>query len=564
MKSTSFIFALAILLTSLCVAQEKPVPGQRAVTVAPPDSMAQSARQEPAASNQALPKFEIPEYVITGIVSIDLPDASKQGADELPQKPDLADPSASLRDRSTYDFTVEQKSTQVSESRLAGTGRLQASSGTYLTSHLGLRHTIVDPTSFISIGADYRVANAFIPHANRSGGEASVGGGFHLRDPGIWYDGGLLGGGIGFGSETYRLYGSQNPTVARTLTTLKIDARYESPRQLLVLYDAALGLQLRTIKDSTASLTETLFNARTGLNFFVGKIPLDLGVDFTLGSVTGTTTKALPYLDGRISTERLWFGDFYLQASVHGYLAQGMLNQKLARVYPHVVLGYQILRNTQLSVSYAGRVQQNTLAGLVARHPYIGAHATLRQSDIPIDVTALLETDWSPVWRTRLSIRYQSIRDLPLFTGSGVRGIWMTDYRGTTRIGTYRGDLFAKFTANSYFTVSAEINDNKNTATEWKVPYLPDVRLTGGAQLEVIPDLTVCPTLQYVGMRVPDLFVAGKLSGYFSANLHAEYSVIRAFSVALDVLNLTNARYEEWSGYRSVPLTVTGGLTLRW
>ena len=84
------------------------------------------------------------------------------------------------------------------------------------------------------------------------------------------------------------------------------------------------------------------------------------------------------------------------------------------------------------------------------------------------------------------------------------------------------------------------------------------------SQLEVIPDLTVCPTLQYVGMRVPDLFVAGKLSGYFSANLHAEYSVIRAFSVALDVLNLTNARYEEWSGYRSVPLTVTGGLTLRW
>lgn len=564
MKRILLILVLLTVALVLCLPQEKPVPGQRAVSVTPPDSAARSQQQAPQATNQALPKFEIPEYVITGIVSIELPDASKREAEELPLVPELADPSASLRDRSAYDFTVEQKGARFAEAAWIGTGRLQASSGTYLTSHVGIHHNIIDPTSYVRIGADYRVANAFVPYANRSGGDATLGGGFLLHDPGLWYDGGLLEGGAGFGSETYRFFGSQNPSVARTITALKLNARYASPRQLLVLHDVALGLQLKTIKDSSASLTESLFNAGGGLNFFVGKVSLDARADFTLGSITGTTTKPLPFLDGRISTERLWFGDFFLQASVHGYLAQGMLSQKLARAYPHVVLGVQVLENTQVSVAYAGRVQQNTLAGLLSVHRYLGVNATLRHSDIPIDVNALVETDWSPVWRTRLSFRYQSIRDLPLFTGSGVRGIWMTDYRGTTRIGTYRGDVFAKFNANSYFTASVEVNDSKNTATDWKVPYLPDIRLSGGAQLEVIPNLTVCPTLAYVGKRVPDLFVASKLSGYFTANLRAEYSLMRSLSLVVDVMNVTNSRYEEWSGYRAVPLTATGGLTLRW
>jgi hypothetical protein len=374
----------------------------------------------------------------------------------------------------------------------------------------------------------------------------------------------MVGSEMGYGSETYRFYGYQNPSLTRTITRFDLAARYDSPREFLHTYGATLGMVLNSIKDSTTSLTETIFGAGAGVNLMLGTFPLDSRVDFTLSSLTGTTTKSYPFVDARISTEKLWYGGFFIQASLHGYLAQGMMSQKFARAYPHVTLGYRVLQTTTLSLSYTGRVQQNSLSRLLSLQPYLSANATLRQSDIPIDGVVALETDWSPVWRTRFSARFQSVRDFPLFTEGGSRGIWTTDYRGTTKISTFQADLFAKFDANSYFTMSLEINDSKNTVTEWKVPYLPELRFSGGVWLEPVPGLGIFPTVAYVGKRVPDLFVASKLKEYVCANLHAEYALLRFLAVTVDFLNLTNSKHEEWSGYQAVPLTITAGVNIRW
>lgn len=565
MRPVIQILVAVLVVTGSLMSQEKPVPERRPAGIAPPDSAARMATQQPSTKNaQGLPKFDIPEYVITGIASIDLPDVSKQDPAEPDHVLKLADPATFSRDRSPFAFDAEPKATLSSAATRIGSGRLQVSSGTYLTSHVGLRHVIVDPGYFFGVQGDYRSAKAYTPFTNRSSGELRVRGGVILNSPAEWFDRGLLGSEVGYGSETYRFYGSRSPALTRTITRFDLSARYDSPRELLFTHDARLGLALNSIKDSTTSLTETLFGVGAGVNVLLGTFPLEGRVDFTLASLTGNSTKSFPYVDARISTEKLWYGDFFVQASLHGYLAQGMLSQKFARAYPHIALGYRVLHNTVLGFSYAGRVQQNTLSGLLSLHPYISANATLRHSDIPIDAIAALETDWSPVWRTRLSARFQSIRDFPLFTEGPSAGIWTTDYGGTTRNTTFQADLFAKFEANSYFTLSLEINVSKNTVTQWKVPYLPEVRVKGGAWLELAPGFGLFPTVSYVGNRVPDLFATNKLKGFVCANLHAEYAAWRSLSVSTDLMNLTNTRYEEWSGYRAVPLTITGGLTVRW
>ena len=564
MRHGILIFALGLTVAASSAAQEKPVPEQRPTGITP-DSIARPVAHDPSARpTQGLPKFEIPEYVITGVASIDLPDASKQESAEPLHVLELADAAAFPRDRLPHDFAADQKSTFVPATARIGNGRLQASSGTYLTSHVGFRHTTIDQTYFFGLQGDYNSAKAFVPFAHRSSGDVRVRGGVVLDSPTDWFDRGILGSEMGYGSETYRFYGHRNPSLTRTITRFDLSARYDSPRELLITHDANFGLALNSVKDSTTSLTETLFGAGAGVNLLPGSFPLDSRVDFTLASLTGNTTRSFPFVDARISTEKLWYGGFFIQASLHGYLAQGMMSQKFARAYPHVALGYRVLQSTVLSLSYAGRVQQNTLSGLLSMHPYISANATVRQSDIPIDGTAALETDWSPVWRTRFSARFQSVRDFPLFTEGGASGIWTTDYRGTTKISTFQADLFAKFDANSYFTMSLEINDSKNTVTQWKVPYLPDLRVSGGTWIEITPGLGIFPTVAYVGNRVPDLFVASKLKEFVCANLHAEYALLQSLGVSVDFLNLTNTRYEEWSGYQAVPLTITAGITVRW
>jgi len=565
MKPVIHILIAGLIIAASLTAQEKPVPGQRPAGIAPTDSVARPVTQQPSTkSAQGLPKFDIPEYVITGIVSIELPDASKQEASEPDHVLALADPAAFPRDRSSYDFHADQKITLSPAAARIGNGRLQMSSGTYLTSHVGLRHMVVDPEYFFGVQGDYRSSKAYIPFANRSSGDILVRGGIVLNSPADWFDRGLLAGGLGYASETYRFYGYGDPSLTRTITRFDLSSRYDSPRAALFTHDANLGLALNSIKDSTTSLTETLFGAGAGVNVLIWSFPLEGRVDFMLASLTGNSTASFPYVDARIATEKLWYGDFFVQASLHGYLAQGMLGQKFARAYPHVALGYRVMHNTVLSLSYAGRVQQNTLSGLMSLHPYISANATLRQSDIPIDAIAALETDWSPVWRSRFSARFQSVRDFPLLTEGTSGGIWTTDYRGTTKISSFKADLFAKFDANSYFTLSWEINDSKNTITQWKVPYLPDLRLNGGAWLELAPGFGLFPSVAYVGNRARDLFAAGKLKGFVCANLHAEYALFQPLSISVDFMNLTNTRYEEWSGYQAVPLTITAGLTMRW
>jgi outer membrane receptor protein involved in Fe transport len=142
--------------------------------------------------------------------------------------------------------------------------------------------------------------------------------------------------------------------------------------------------------------------------------------------------------------------------------------------------------------------------------------------------------------------------------------MWVTGYLGTTSIASYEANVFAKFDANSYFTLSLEINSSKNSKTQWHVPYLPDLRISAGLSLQVSRGLRIFPSVAYVGRRVPDLYVASKLKEHAQVGLRAEYSALEALDVFLDFQNATDSRYEEWSGYRAAPLVITAGIGYRW
>jgi hypothetical protein len=240
------------------------------------------------------------------------------------------------------------------------------------------------------------------------------------------------------------------------------------------------------------------------------------------------------------------------------------LGQKLARFYPQVEIGYRLLESTTASVAYLGHVQFNSLTSLLNVNPYLAATSTIRQSDVPIDLLAVLETGWSELLRTRFSARYQSMRDYPLFSEGGRKGFWTTAYFGTTELSTFQAELFAKFAANSYFTLSLAANSSKNSVTDWKIPYIPDIRLDAGMSVEVLERLTVLPTLSVMDRRVPDLFATTRMKAYVVLGLRGEYSALKLLDVFVDIQNLTDSNYEIWNGYRATPFVASAGLRFRW
>ena len=570
---TKFILISGVLLSSVCLvalAQEKPSPmvkpqpEARTVVVAPPDSLPKASAQESTTrSSQGLPTFELQQFVITGAASIDLPDVEKVEPGESLSAPELANPLDVPRDRSTVEFQPEQKERFVSEAK-AINGRLQGSVGTYLSSRFGIWVSRRDVDDYLFGDLQYGMSRAYVPFANRSEGHLGVTGGVMISDPSEWYDRGMLKGDLDYGSKTYRFYGSLTPSVTRTSSRFDISAEYSSPKGFAADYSGQAGMSVAGISDSSSSVTETRFNAGVEYDFHIGSVPIDGRGGLSLVSTAGSGEGTLPFLDVGLKTHKIWSGNLFVQGAGQFFVTQGMLGQKLARIYPQVEVGYLFLETTVASVAYSGRVQFNSLTDLLQVHPYLAATDTIRQSAVPIDLLAVVETGWTESLRTRVSARYQSIRDYPLFTERGRKGFWTTVYFGTTNLSTIEADLFAKFAANSYFTVSVAANSSKNSVTGQKVPYIPDVQLNAGVSVEAAPRLRILPTLSVVDRRLPDLYATETMKAYLVLGLRGEYSALRSLDVFIDFQNLTDSNYEEWNGYRAAPFVASVGIGVRW
>ena len=571
---TKRLITLSASLLFLCrvaAAQEKPSPATkpqpeaRTVVVVPADSLPKaSGREGTTSGSQNLPKFELQQFVITGAVSLDLPSAEKVEVDEQPRAPELTNPLDTPRDRSTFEFLTEQKELFVPEEKAIGSGRLQASVGTYLSSKFGLWLSNSSVDKYLFGDMQYGTSRAYIPYANKSEGHFGVTGGMMLNGPSEWYDRGMLKGDLGYGSKTYRFYGSPTPSVTRTTSRFELSAGYNSSKEYASEYSAEVGMSVAGISDSSSSVTETRFNVGGGYGFLLGSVPFDGRVGLSLVSTTGSGEGTLPFLNAALKTRRIWLGNLFVQGGGEFFVTQGMLGQKLTRIYPQGEIGYRFLETTVASIGYQGRVQFNSLTGLLQTHPYIASTSTIRQSDVPIDLLAIVETGWSESLRTRVSARYQSIHDYPLFTESGRKGFWTTVYFGTTNISSIQADLFAKFAANSYFRLSLAANSSKNSVTNWKVPYIPDVQFDAGASVEVYQRLRILPTVSVVDRRIPDLYITDRMKAYLVIGLRAEYSVLRSVELFADFQNLTDTHYDEWNGYCATPFVASAGMSIHW
>jgi hypothetical protein len=568
-KRLSTCFALLHLLSIVAVAQEKPTPTptvkQQIVDLPAPDSSLKPQGQAGTTkSQQSLPKFELQQFVITGSASIDLPNVEKINSDDQAMAPELTNPLDALRDRSTVDFLSGQKELYIAEAKAVNNGRLQASAGTFLNSKIGLWVSARDVNSHVFGDVQYGSIRAYVPYANSSEGHLGIVGGLTFNGPSEWYNKGMLQGALAYGSKAYRFYGSTTPSVTRTTSMFDLSADYSSPKGSVFDYSGRVGLSVASIGDSSASATETSLDFGIGYGFRLGSVPFDGCLKLSLVSTTGSGEGTLPYVNANLKTGKIWFGDLFVQGAGEFYYAEGMLGQHLGRIYPQVEVGYRLLETTMISVGYRGRVAFNSLSGLLQINPYLSATSTIRQSDVPVDILAIVETGWSESLRTRISARYQSIRDYPLFTEGGRKGFWTTAYFGTTNVSTLEADLFAKFAANSYFTLSLIANSSKNSVTRWKIPYIPDIQFDAGVSLEIVPHLRVLPTLRVMDRRVPDLYATDRMKPYLLLALRGEYSVERWLEVIVDFQNMTNDNYESWNGYRSTPFVASAGIGFHW
>ncbi|MEK6755646.1 MAG: hypothetical protein AABZ02_05795 [Bacteroidota bacterium] len=562
-----------IAAVAFCVvAQEKekvpakPQPKERGVDIPVSATEARPAVGQAESHRSELPKIDLPEFVITGIASIDLPEAEKASPVEdtgwLPLV--FVDPVAVARDRNTIEIAVREKLSVHEVSAPSLNGRLMASIGTYSTSRVGLWLGQLNPDYSYLADVEYRSTKGYAPFTNRTGGHLTAQGEIPLRSSSSWLDGGKAGGFAKYGSHTYRFFGSSTPSLSRTASDLAFGATLTSSSASPIDYRAALGFSTLSLSDSSAKTTENQFSIRVDSWFTVASIPLQSRVQLVTASLSGSSTGTLPYVEANVGTQRLWWSNFFAQVSAHFYHAQGMLNQRLTRAYPRVSLGYVLSGKSTLSVSYRGEVRNGTLSSFVKACPYLSSASLVQHADVPLDITAALESDWNEVWRTRFSGRYRSIREYPLLTEGLQQGIWTMAYFGTTTVITYALDLFAKFNSNGYFGLSAAVNSTKNSVTQKKIPYVADFEITGTYRQTIAPGFSISPWVSFVDRRSADLISGLRIPAYVLTGLRTEYALLHSVNFFVDIRNAADRKYDVWRGYRAEPFMIFAGASYQW
>ncbi|MBI3585970.1 MAG: TonB-dependent receptor [Ignavibacteriales bacterium] len=569
LRKPLIIFSLFVI--SVVVAQEKPTPEKpqpepkRADVSAPTTDVKQPSVMGKNQNSQTLPKIDLPEFVITGIASIDLPSVEKEAADERTENSELGlDRTVGARDRGTVEFLLEEKQGFGVLKYPIFSGRILASMGNYFTPKLGLLLSQANPEYQYLGDVQYHLTKGYAPYTNSSGGSIGAKGSMLVHSSSALLDNAILSGNGGYGTEIYRFYGSPTPSLARTTSSILVGAGISGSASSPVDYDLSFRFKNFVVTDSSTNTTQNRFDIGLESRFQVWNAPLVSKIQFYTASLSQTQSSTLSYLELSIGNSPVWWNKLFLQASANLYVSQGMQNQQLTRVYPHVSIGYQLFKQTTLLASYRGSVNFATLDSHIEQYPYLSANAILLYPDIPVDVTGALETNWSEHVRTRLSYHYQEIEGYNLLTDVASPGIWSFFYGGKTTVATFQTDLFAQVYPNSYFAVVLAVNSTKNSVTQDRVPYKSDFELSASYSYTFPFGLRIEPRANFVDRRNVDVFNSAKLPDYLLLSVRGEYAVMMPLSIVLDLHNILDRKYELWRGYQAPPFMIAFGLTYKW
>ncbi len=539
----------------------KPVPPPRAVQI-PVDKPAPSS-QDTATVGQ-LPKIELPEYVITGVASIDLPTVQKitlteQGVDTAAGSGRSARREASGSSARMIEW-MEQGAGLLPETR----ARLSASMGTFLTPRadgwFAQRYENFD----YGVSASYYKTNGFAPQTNRSGGTATIDGGYLLSAESPYFNAARLSGLFDYSSETYRLYGSLDSSARRVTDGVRFRAGFSSAIGSPWQYRAGFTYSTAAVKDSSLSARQNLAEFTAAADIPTALVPVTASARISLATRSALSDENTSIIVLGAQSERAWFDAFFAQAGLHLYVAKGMADQKLTRLYPSAAVGYEFPSVHTFMLGYQGDVRFFVLDDFVALNPYVSSTVLVRHMNVPVKLSGVLESEWSQSMVTRLSVRWEQRTDEALFSDSTGRGVWDLEYLGKTRRLEAELEAFANLSSIGYFALSIVGRSTEILETAVGVPYVPEAEVSLLYRYDFPMGISVSPRMSIFGRRNTDPRREEILGGYVIGGLRAEYSPLASLMVFADIDNLFDVRYEVWKGYRGHPFLATVGLSYTW
>jgi hypothetical protein len=537
--------------------QEKKNPESQNLDIGAPQQ--DTSNSVPKAVQRQLPKFDLPEYVITGVASVDLPKVEKISFEDVEDVIHIKRKSFVNKQRERETKELEVKRLDDSQAELnTYSGMVQAGIGSYFTPQAGFWFGQSLPNYQYTFGGTYHLTNGFAQHTDQSDGSFTAAGRTYLASNVPMIQNAALDGGFGYKSESFHFYGSTTPNRQRTISDFQLKVGIENQAMNNLPYSVGISLDNMDVSDSSASANETRFDLNLQTVLPIASLPLQMKFHGM------TASGGLGFMDVSGGIQNYWYAGMLFEGSLHVYWAEGMAGQSLFRLRPHLTVSYPITSQHCVYVSYKPMVIPMTLASNIRVNRFLSAVSPIRHADVSNAGELGVESDWNEMVRSRVSFGVKSINDLTMFSDSSRQGVWTSAYNEHVTIITFCAEMVAKFESNDYFASTIMLRSIKDSFLGKRIPYFPTIEAGCRASHRFRTAIVVSADVRFVGEQQADLIGKSTVSGYTAIDVSGEYAPLDFLRLLIGIKNLTNARYETWRGYQEFPLTMYVTVQVKW
>jgi hypothetical protein len=540
--------------------QEKKNPESQNLDIGTPQQ--DTSNSVPGAVQRQLPKFDLPEYVITGVASVDLPKVEKISFEDVEDVIHTKRKSFGNKPRERETMELEVKRLDDSQSELnTYSGMVQAGIGSYFTPQMGFWFGQSLPDYQYTFGGAYHLTNGFTQHTDKSDGSFTAAGRTYLASNLPMIQNAALDGGIGYKSESFRFYGSTTPNLQhlqRTISDFQLNVGIENQATNNLPYSIGISLDNIDVSDSSASANETRFDLNLQSTLSIASLPLQMKFHGM------TASGGLGFMDVSTGIQNYWYAGMLFEGSLHVYWAEGMAGQSLFRLRPHLAVSYPITSQHRVYMSYKPMIIPMTLASNIRVNRFLSAVSSIRHTDLSNTGELGVESDWNEMVRSRVSFGLKSISDLTMFSDSSRQGVWTLAYNEHVTIITFCAEMVAKFESNDYFASTIMLRSMKDSFLGNRIPYFPMIEAGCRASHRFRTAIVMSADVRFVGEQQADLNGRSIVSGYTAIDVSGEYTPLDFLRLSIGIKNLTDTRYETWRGYREFPLTIHVAVQVKW
>jgi hypothetical protein len=556
----SIVIGIALAVT-VCssYAQEKKVPAERDVTIAPAPS------EEPKAP---LPKIENPEFVITGQETIELPGAVKNDAGEASSYAPPV-PSAGAKES---DVARTASKLALRNGRQAGlNGKVYGTIGNYLSPSLGAWFGKSFTDGSVAVNARYASSDGYTTNTQWQSAGFGIAGSYKLPASGDFLSESRWKSELGVGGEQYRAFGSSVPGLQRTRNDLDFligfDSRYVWNHPSFSPIDYSTGVAwTRTSLGDSATAIENELAVTTTASALYETVPVRASVDYRVSA------ESMPRIDAQTMHWLAVSGDGRVMAADNvqisfgaaAYMYRGNDTPMSLRLYPRVGARYYAAPWLTLRAGFEPTVTRMSLGAMVKQNKYILNAVSLRPSDAPFAV--FVGFNCIPMEDAAFSVTldYRHVNDYTAFAEIPQTHVWTAYPISDIRV--LKTDMRARYAVSPAGALTGFVVFNSTTHKDSSsmLPYVPAVSAGIVYRHSFQSTMSAEVTAEYAGKRHTDFTAWRANAGYCVFGAKGEYAIEGNLRLTAEIQNLFNQNYYIWNGYRERQLFIAFGISYLW